>query len=201
MSIFGGSHYSSDDALVNYRVKKLAYACIQATHHNRFASCVISRLLQGGTSTRSQSLICAKDVNALLMLNTQNSPRRHQLKDQLLSTYLDSNTPKSILLKAAALLIDPKLPWSCKIASYLLQQNIYKIFREIVITGRESLNSESRIGSVSLMERVLALVVTHTGQGHCVCPDIDLQWSFASQILTIPFLWQIFPHLKEVIQL
>ncbi|CAH1453191.1 unnamed protein product [Lactuca virosa] len=156
LNLFGGSHYSSDHALVNYRVKKLAYVCIQAIHHNR-----------------------------------------HQLKDQLLSTSLDSNTPTSILLKAAALLIDPKLPWSCKIASYLLQQNIYKIFREIVITGRESLNSESQIGSVSLMERVLALVVTHTGQGHCVCPDIDLQWSFASQILTIPFLWQIFPHLKE----
>ena len=52
----------------------------------------------------------------------------------------------------------------------------------------------------TLMERVLALVVTHTGQGYYVCPDIDLQWSFASQILTFPFLWKIFPHLKEVIQ-
>nr|KAJ0198793.1 hypothetical protein LSAT_V11C600309760 [Lactuca sativa] len=200
MSIFGGSHYSSDHALVNYRVKKLAYVCIQATHHNRFASCVISRLLQGGTSTRSQSLVYAKDVNALLMLNTQNSPRMlHQLKDQLLSTSLDSNTPTSILLKAAAFLIDPKLPWSCKIASYRLQQNIYKFSGRLLL--QESLNSESRIGSVSLMERVLDLVVTHIGQGYCVCPDIDLQWSFSSQILTIPFLWQIFPHLKEVIQL
>ncbi|CAH1434096.1 unnamed protein product [Lactuca virosa] len=64
---------------------------------------------------------------------------RHQLKDQLLSTSLDSNTPTRILLKVAALLIDPKHQWSCKIATYLLQQNIYKIFREIVITGRAPL--------------------------------------------------------------
>lgn len=158
LNLFGGSHYSSEHALVNYRVKKLAYVCIQAVHHNRY-----------------------------------------QLKDQLLSTSLDSSTPTTttILLKAASLLIDPKLPWSCKIATYLLQQNIYKIFRDIIITGRESLNSESHVGNVSLMERVLALVISHTGQGNCVCPDIDLQSSFASQILTIPFVWKIFPNLKE----
>ena len=28
--------------------------------------------------------------------------------------------------------------------------------------------------------------------------NIDPQWSFSSQILTIPFLWQFFPYLKEV---
>ncbi|XP_024984983.1 E3 ubiquitin-protein ligase UPL6 isoform X1 [Cynara cardunculus var. scolymus] len=157
LNLFGGPDYSSKHALVNYRVKKLVYACIQAVHHNRY-----------------------------------------QLKDQLLSTSLDSGTSTIILLKAAALLIDPKLPWSCKIVSYLMQQNIYRIFREIVITGKESLNCEGCVGKVSLMERVLALVIAHTGQGHCVCQDIDLQWSFASQILTIPFFWQIFPYLKEI---
>lgn len=38
LNLFGGSHYSSDHALVNYRVKKLAYVCIQAIHHNRHQS-------------------------------------------------------------------------------------------------------------------------------------------------------------------
>lgn len=52
---------------------------------------------------------------------------------------------------------------------------------------------------MSLLETVLSLIIAHTGQGHCVCPDIDLKWSFATQILTIPFVWQIFPYLKEVI--
>ncbi|RVW71614.1 E3 ubiquitin-protein ligase UPL6 [Vitis vinifera] len=38
----------------------------------------------------------------------------------------------------------------------------------------------------------------HVGQNHCICPIIDPRWSFSSQILTIPFLWALFPYLKEV---
>ncbi|KAL8244546.1 hypothetical protein R6Q59_010804, partial [Mikania micrantha] len=48
------------------------------------------------------------------------------------------------------------------------------------------------------METLLVLVIGHIGQGHCACPDTDLQYSFASQVLTIPFVWQIFPYLKEI---
>ncbi|KAL8244543.1 hypothetical protein R6Q59_010801 [Mikania micrantha] len=157
LKLFGGSDYSSNHALVNYRVKRLAYACIQAVHHNRY-----------------------------------------QFKDQLLSTSLDSGSPINILLKAVVLLIDPKLPWSCKTVSYFLQQNIHQIFREVVISGKGSLRSEGRAGKVSLMETLLVLVIGHIGQGHCACPDTDLQYSFASQVLTIPFVWQIFPYLKEI---
>ncbi|XP_076930594.1 E3 ubiquitin-protein ligase UPL6-like [Bidens hawaiensis] len=157
LKLFGGSDYLSKHALVDFRVKMLAYACIQTVHHNRY-----------------------------------------QFKDELLPTSLDSGSPINILLKAAAMLIDPKLPWSCKIVSYLLQKNIYCIFRELVITGKESYKSEGRVGEVSLMETILALVIAHTGQGHCVCSDVDLKWSFTSQILTIPFLWQLFPYLKEI---
>ncbi|MFS7962547.1 hypothetical protein Hanom_Chr08g00727941 [Helianthus anomalus] len=157
LNLVGGSDYLSKRALVDYRVKSLAYACIGAVHHNRY-----------------------------------------QFKDELLSTSLDSGSSLNILLKAAALLIDPKLPWSCKIVSYLLQQNVYRIFRDVVITGKERLNSEGRVGKVSLMETLLVLVIAHTGQGHCVCPKIDLQWSFTSQVLSIPFVWHIFPYLKEI---
>ncbi|XP_076944052.1 E3 ubiquitin-protein ligase UPL6-like [Bidens hawaiensis] len=157
LKLFGGSDYLSNRDLVDLRVKMLAYACIQAVHHNRY-----------------------------------------QFKDELLTTSLDSGSPINILLKAAAMLIDPKLPWSCKIVSYLLQKNIYCISRELIITGKVSYKSEGRVGKVSLMETILALVIAHTGQGHCVCPDVDLKWSFTSQILTIPFLWQIFPYLKEI---
>ncbi|KAM0043757.1 putative ubiquitin-protein ligase E3B/C [Helianthus debilis subsp. tardiflorus] len=157
LKLVGGSDYLSKRALVDYRVKSLAYACIGAVHHNRY-----------------------------------------QFKDELLSTSLDSGSSINILLKAAAMLIDPKLPWSCKIVSYLLQQNVYRIFREVVITGKERLNSEGRVGKVSLMETLLVLVIAHTGQGHCVCPNIDLQWSFTSQVLSIPFVWHIFPYLKEI---
>ncbi|XP_071706652.1 E3 ubiquitin-protein ligase UPL6 [Rutidosis leptorrhynchoides] len=154
LNLFGDS---CTHALVNYRVKKFTYACIQSIHLNR-----------------------------------------DQCKDQLFSTSLDWDQPPSIrLLKAAKLLIHHKLPWSCNLISYLLRQNIFKIFREIIITGKESALSEGGSGNVLLMD-ILTLVIAHTGQGLCVCPDIDLQWSFASQILTIPSVWKILPSLKEV---
>lgn len=64
---------------------------------------------------------------------------------------------------------------------------------------QESLNSEGHDEKESLIETVMAVVIAHTGEGRCVCADIDLQWSFASQILTIPFTWKIFPSLKKVV--
>jgi hypothetical protein len=36
--LFAGRDYSSNHALVDYRVKQLVYACIQAVHQNRFAA-------------------------------------------------------------------------------------------------------------------------------------------------------------------
>lgn len=53
--------------------------------------------------------------------------------------------------------------------------------------------------SVSTLECVLCQMIPHTGQEPCNCSSIDPQRSFSSQLLTIPFLWQLFPHLKEVI--
>lgn len=37
VSLFAGKDYSSNHALVDYRVKQLAYACIEAVHQNRLA--------------------------------------------------------------------------------------------------------------------------------------------------------------------
>nr|XP_043633953.1 E3 ubiquitin-protein ligase UPL6 isoform X2 [Erigeron canadensis] len=164
LKLFGTPDSSSKHALVSYRVKKLAYACIQAVHHNRY-----------------------------------------QFKGQLLSTSLDLNAPTNILLKAAKLLMD-QLPWGCKVVGYLLQQNIYRIFREIIVTGKmyfqtnkkkESSKPDSHVRK-GYLEMILELVIGHTRQGDCICPDIELQWSFTSQILTIPFVWQIFPSLKKI---
>lgn len=50
------------------------------------------------------------------------------------------------------------------------------------------------------MEHVLVLIMSHIGQRPCICPNSDLQRSFTSQILTIPFLWQLFPYLKQVVE-
>ncbi|XP_058212294.1 E3 ubiquitin-protein ligase UPL6 isoform X1 [Rhododendron vialii] len=157
LSLFAGIDYSSSSALVDYRMKQLAYACIWAVHHNR-----------------------------------------NQLLDQLFLTSDKSSSSTILLLEAVVMLIDPRLPWSCKIVGYLLQRNTYNLLREIILTGKERTRLQDSVGKISSLESVLALLISHVGQGSCVCPNIDPRWSFSSQILTIPFLWKLFPYLKEV---
>ncbi|XP_028080491.1 E3 ubiquitin-protein ligase UPL6-like isoform X1 [Camellia sinensis] len=157
LSLFAGVDYSSKYAVVDYRVKQLAYACIRGVHQNR-----------------------------------------NQLKDQLFMTSDKSSTSTILLLEAVVMLIDPGLPWSCKIVGYLLQRNTYYLLREIVLTGKESIKFQDSVGKISSLESILALIIPHVGQRSCVCANIDPRWSFSSQILTIPFLWKLFPYLKEI---
>ncbi|XP_024025559.1 E3 ubiquitin-protein ligase UPL6 isoform X1 [Morus notabilis] len=124
---------------------------------------------------------------------------RNQMKNQLFATPEEPSTSTTVLLEAVVLLINPKLPWVCKTVGYLLQNKAFSLFREIVLTGKqENINSYTCSGKVSSLERVLVFMISHTSFKPCICPNIDSQWSFSSQILTIPFLWQLFPYLKEV---
>ncbi|XP_040990913.1 E3 ubiquitin-protein ligase UPL6 isoform X2 [Juglans microcarpa x Juglans regia] len=155
--LFAGKDYSSNRTLVDYRVKQLAYACIQAVHQNR-----------------------------------------NWLEEQVLMSPEESSTSTSLLLETVVLLINPKLPWACNIVGYLLQRNTFTLFREIALTWKESTKTGNAIGTVLSLEHVLGLIIPHVGQKPCTCPNTYPQSSFSSQILTIPFLWQLFPYLKEV---
>ncbi|GMH28043.1 hypothetical protein Nepgr_029886 [Nepenthes gracilis] len=123
---------------------------------------------------------------------------RNQLKERLWVTSQNSDMPTIILLEAVNMLIDPKLPWACKIVGYLAKRNAFTMFREVILTWKESMGSQFSMEKVSSLERVLTLVISHAGAKPCVCPNIDPEWSFPSQILTIPFIWGFFPCLKEV---
>lgn len=61
---------------------------------------------------------------------------RNQLKDQLLLTPEESSAQITLLLEAVVLLIDPKLPWTCKVVGYLLQRNVFNLLRELVLKGK-----------------------------------------------------------------
>lgn len=157
VNLFAGVDYASKQALVGYRVKQLAYACIWAVYQNR-----------------------------------------NQLKDQLFLACDNCNASAVILLETVGILIDSRLPWSCKTVGYLLQRNAYTLFRDIIITGKDIIRLQDSSRKPSSLESVLALTISHVGERSCVCPNIHPQWSFSSQILTIPFLWKLNPYLKEV---
>nr|VDD52281.1 unnamed protein product [Brassica oleracea] len=158
LSFFSGLDYSTEHNTVEFRVKKLAFTCIEAIHQNS----------------------------------------RERLRDQLLVTPEEATISTAILMDAMSLLLDPKLPWVCKIVSYLQKRNIFKLVREIVTTAKEGSRSPTMNGSILSLESVLFLVVPHVGREPCCCPVVDPRWSFSSMILTIPFIWQLFPNLKVV---
>ncbi|KAI6685132.1 hypothetical protein NL676_031045 [Syzygium grande] len=157
VSLFAGEDYLSRQALVDFRVKRLAYSCIDAVYKNRY-----------------------------------------KFRDQLITTSSESSQPMTLLLEAVALLIDPRLPWVCKAVGYLLQGSVFAKSREIVLAGQETRKIFIFSRSISALECVLCQMIPHTGQEPCNCLSIDPQRSFSCQLLTIPFLWQLFPHLKEV---
>ncbi|KAG4401280.1 hypothetical protein GLYMA_07G235800v4 [Glycine max] len=126
---------------------------------------------------------------------------RNQLKDQLLLTPEELNVSAIPLLEVLVLLIDPKLPWSCKIVEYLIQNNAVGLLREIILTGKDNAENYFSIGKGSSLERVLIAVICHVGQKPCICSQINPRYSFASQIITIPFLWHLFPNLQQAIDL
>ncbi|CAN0855178.1 E3 ubiquitin-protein ligase UPL6 [Linum grandiflorum] len=124
--------------------------------------------------------------------------KRSHFRNRLLLPELESDEQATIVLEAVASLIDPKLPWTCKTVSYMLQRNVFALFREIVLIGKEDGKASSSTPKVSGLEHILGLLISHTGRDPCSCPDVDPLWSFSSQMLTIPFVWQLFPSLKQV---
>ncbi|CAH8374357.1 unnamed protein product [Eruca vesicaria subsp. sativa] len=157
LNLFSGLDYSIERTLVDFRVKKLAFTCIEAIHYNR-----------------------------------------ERLRDQLLVTTEEASISTAILMDAMSLLLDPKLPWVCKIVSHLQKRNIFKLVKEIVTTAKEAARGPTMNGSILSLERVLVLVVPHVGRELCCCAVVDPRWSFSSMILTIPFIWKLFPTLKVV---
>uniref|UniRef100_A0A7N0UEM1 HECT-type E3 ubiquitin transferase n=1 Tax=Kalanchoe fedtschenkoi TaxID=63787 RepID=A0A7N0UEM1_KALFE len=157
VKILGGADYLSNQALTEFRVKRLVFACIQAVYKNK-----------------------------------------QLLNEQPGMSCENSRMPWVILIAAVLMLLDPELPWSCKVVDYLLQRNALALVREITITGKESLSGCSSTDRISSIEQLLVVIASHNGQAPCSCASDNPWQCFTSQILTVPFVWRLFPHLKEV---
>ncbi|KAA3481219.1 E3 ubiquitin-protein ligase UPL6-like isoform X1 [Gossypium australe] len=107
---------------------------------------------------------------------------RNQLKDQLLMAPEEATASTTILLQTLLLFLDPKLPWACKAVGYLMQRNVFSLFREVILTAKlnfvvkENISAGGSFGKISTLERVLALMISHVGQSTCVCSNAFASW-------------------------
>ncbi|KAF8727100.1 hypothetical protein HU200_019606 [Digitaria exilis] len=123
--------------------------------------------------------------------------KRHDWGRQLLTKPGSTSVPSVSLLETVACLINPKLPWNCKVVGYLQRRKIYSLFRGIIVSVPMDIIMIQQKDQTAL-EQVLILVASHVGRHPCSCPIVDPRWSFSSQLLSIPFLWHRLPQLKKV---
>ncbi|XP_062179642.1 E3 ubiquitin-protein ligase UPL6-like [Phragmites australis] len=124
--------------------------------------------------------------------------KRHDWGSQRLTASGTASVPSVSLLETVACLINPKLPWNCKVVGYLLRRKIYCLFRGIILSVPQNARNLRHHDNASALEQVLMLVASHVGYHPCSCQIVDPRWSFSSQLLSIPFLWHRLPHLKKV---
>ncbi|KAH1063243.1 hypothetical protein J1N35_028230 [Gossypium stocksii] len=67
---------------------------------------------------------------------------KNQLKDQLLMATEEATASTTMLLQTLLLYLERKLPWACKAVGYLMQRNVFSLFREVILTVK--LNFEAK---------------------------------------------------------
>uniref|UniRef100_A0A0D9WD29 HECT-type E3 ubiquitin transferase n=1 Tax=Leersia perrieri TaxID=77586 RepID=A0A0D9WD29_9ORYZ len=155
--------------------------------------------LFGGINYSSVESLVVHRVKKLALICVQTvHQKRHDWGSQLLMPSERTENPSALLLETVACLINPKLPWNCKVVAYLQQRKIYCLFRGIIVSIPQAARNLQHHNSTSALEQVLMLIASHIGHDPCFCPVVDPRWSFSSQLLSIPFLWHRLPHFKKV---
>ncbi|KAK3137442.1 hypothetical protein QOZ80_5BG0452280 [Eleusine coracana subsp. coracana] len=155
--------------------------------------------LFAGANDSSLEPLVAHRVKKLTLICVQAVyQKRNDWSSQLLTASGSASVPFYSLLETVACLINPNLPWNCKVVGYLQRQKIYCLFRGIIISLPQNARNLGHVDSASALEQVLMLVTSHVGHHPCCCPIVDPKWNFSSQLLSISFLWHRLPHLKKV---
>ncbi|CAN6336375.1 unnamed protein product [Urochloa humidicola] len=155
-------------------------------------------LFAGVNDSSLQPLVAHRVKKLALICVEAVYQKRHNWSNQLLTEPGSTSVPSVSLLETVACLINPNLPWNCKVVGYLQRRKIYCLFRGIIISVAQKDGSFGHLDSASALEQVLMLVASHVGHHPCCCPIVDPRWSFSSQLLSIPFLWHRLPQLKKV---
>ncbi|KAJ6844211.1 E3 ubiquitin-protein ligase UPL6 isoform X1 [Iris pallida] len=177
-------------------VTVLVKACSLLLHLVHENGNIIS-LLAGTDYASKHSLVVTRVKRLAYFCLQAVHQNRERLKGQILMPSKYSSMPTITLLETVVALINPDLPWVCKVVDHLLQRKAFSMLRGIFLTGLHNMKTPESCGSVNSFERVVILISSHTGQHPCSCSSVDLLYSFSSQLLSVPFLWRHLPYLKE----
>eukprot|EP00250_Pteridium_aquilinum_P021803 c25229_g2_i1 orf=816-2942(+) len=156
VALFNSSRSPPSSSLVEHRVKKLCFLCLQTVHHYR-----------------------------------------ESLKEQLLLPAAEWSLPDNVaglLLQALLTLTDTRVPWVAVVIEFLLEKKLFLFLRDLLQTVSSSDGAHSHASC--LEQALVSLTLTHLEKGQSV--SSLTRWSFTTQILSFPLVFQRFSSLKQV---
>ncbi|XP_020244930.1 E3 ubiquitin-protein ligase UPL6 isoform X1 [Asparagus officinalis] len=184
----------------NDDVSILVEACRLLLHFVQLSGNIVS-LFAGTDYNANHSMVEIRVKKLVYFCLKAVHHNRDRLKSQLLMPAKNSSMPTVILLETAASLSNPDLPWVCKVVDHLVKRRVFSMFRGILLTGLQNAKTPAANASISSFEHFLILISSHPAQHPCNSSSyssVDLQWSFSSQLLSVPFFWRHLPHFREV---
>ncbi|KAH9545895.1 hypothetical protein CY35_12G070200 [Sphagnum magellanicum] len=102
-----------------------------------------------------------------------------------------------LLLETLLTLTGDGSPWAGTVMDHLLQNKLFHLLRGILLEV-QPLDRGNTVGVKSCLEHAVCCLAKRYLQRLQAGISLPVQWGFASQLLSIPLLWQCFPYLKQV---
>ncbi|KAH8945875.1 hypothetical protein BDL97_12G064500 [Sphagnum fallax] len=102
-----------------------------------------------------------------------------------------------LLLETLLTLTGDGSPWAVTVMDHLLQNKLFHLLRGILLEV-QPLDRGNTVGVKSCLEYAVCCLAKRYLQRLQAGISLPVQWGFASQLLSIPLLWQCFPYLKQV---
>ncbi|KAI5078375.1 hypothetical protein GOP47_0006046 [Adiantum capillus-veneris] len=177
-------------------LQRLAGVC-RILHRCLFESGSLVALFSTGDSLPNLHIVELR-IKKLCLLCLQ---AVHYYREYISKELLEPVTERSLsdnvailLLQTVLTLSDKNAPWAGMVIDFLYKKRLFSIFRDLLQTVSSSLG---HYGGTSCLEHALvSLTLRHVEEGQS---SISLEsWSFATQILSFPLIFQRFSYLRQV---
>ncbi|CAM6100980.1 unnamed protein product [Calypogeia fissa] len=132
---------------------------------------------------------------ARLCINTLHFHRATLKEDLLKPTQPPCSMSNSatLLLDTVLILTGNEVPWSGSVMNYLVQNKLFYLLRGIFLT----VGPDEGTNKASCIESAVFVLASRNAQRAQSGISKLTKWSFATDILSIPLLWQRFPTFKQ----